>query len=69
MTIEELKAAVADFEALSDAAWSLSAAAWGKYEDRHKFKWDLPEIEALKRLRAALRKIGRLKFDEHEYIK
>lgn len=43
---------------LIDAATDLSHAAAGKYEDRHKFKWDGPEIDALKRLRAALKALG-----------
>jgi hypothetical protein len=43
---------------LISAATSLSGEAAGKYEDRHKFKWDGPEIAALHRLRDALTAIG-----------
>jgi hypothetical protein len=40
------------------AARDLSMAAAGKYEERPKFKWDGPEIYALRRLRKALKDIG-----------
>lgn len=43
---------------LIHAATELSMAAAGKYEDRHKFKWDGTEVAALQRLRAALKGIG-----------
>lgn len=43
---------------LIDAAKSLSMAAAGKYVDRPKFKWDLPEVDALRRLRTALKAVG-----------
>lgn len=48
------------------AAWDLSLAAAGDYADRHKFKWDVPEIDALKRLREALRKVGAGGVETHE---
>lgn len=41
-----------------NAAEALSNEAAGKYEDRHKFKWDGPEIAALQRLRESLKAIG-----------
>ncbi len=52
------------------AGVSLSMAAAGKYEERHKFKWDDPEIDALRNLRSALKKAateldkGQLTHDE-----
>lgn len=52
------------------AGVSLSMAAAGKYEERHKFKWDVPEIDALRNLRSVLKKVateldkGQLTHDE-----
>ena len=66
MTSEKLKQVAKEVDDLISAAWSLSAAAQGKYKDRPIFKWDLPEIEALKKMRSALKALGVPDVGRHE---